>query len=65
MREQQGTTPEGKYFEMLLYTSSAGRLGMQVFARVKNAIFSLKPHTANSDIIIVRDEVATFKLPHE
>lgn len=50
---------------MLLYTSSAGRSGMQVFARVKNAIFSLKPHTANSDIIIVRDEVATFKLPHE
>lgn len=50
---------------MLLYTSSAGRSGMQVFARVKNAIFSLKPHTANGDIIIVRDEVATFKLPHE
>lgn len=29
---------------MLLYTSSAGRLGMLVFARVKKAIFSLKTH---------------------
>lgn len=27
---------------MLLYTSSAGRLGMLVFARVKKAIFSLE-----------------------
>lgn len=27
---------------MLLYTSSAGRLGMLLFARVKKAIFSLK-----------------------
>lgn len=42
--EQQVKTQEGKYFEMLLYTSSAGRSGMLVFARVKKAIFSLKPH---------------------
>lgn len=33
---------EMKYFEMLRYTSSAGRSGMLVFARVKNAIFSLE-----------------------
>lgn len=40
--EEQVKTEEGKYFEMLPYTSSAGRPGMLVFARVKNAIFSLK-----------------------
>lgn len=31
--------------EMLLYTLSAGRSGMQALARVKNAIFSLEPQT--------------------
>ena len=41
-REEQVKTEEGEYFEMLLYTSSAGRLGMLVFARVKKAIFSLR-----------------------
>ena len=34
----------GGYFEMLLYTRSAGRSGMLLLARVKNAIFSLESH---------------------
>lgn len=40
--EQQRQTPESKYFEMLLYTSWAGRSGMLLFTRVKKAIFSLE-----------------------
>lgn len=42
--EQQCRTQESKYFEMLLYTSSAGRSGMLLFTRVKKAIFSLEQH---------------------
>lgn len=38
---ERGKT-EGEHFEMRFYTSSAGRLGMLVFVRVKKAIFSLK-----------------------
>lgn len=38
---------------MFLYTSSAGRSGMLVFARVKNAIFSLKSHEIKITVITV------------
>lgn len=37
---EEGQAQKGR-FQMLLYTSSAGRLGMLVLARVKKAIFSL------------------------
>jgi len=52
--EQQVWDSGGKkYFEMLLYTSSAGRSGMLVFARVKNAIFSLESHSKRSQRVLL------------
>lgn len=46
---ERGKT-EGEHFEMRLYTSSAGRLGMLVFVRVKKAIFSLKTRQRGNQV---------------